>query len=129
MFMRLLGIDYGSKRVGISVGDTDHGMAFPKAVLKNGQDLMTNILKIIKDEEVEEVIIGESKNFKNEDNKIMKEILLFKRELEDVVGKIVILHPEFMTSAEAVQLQGENDMLDASAAALILKSYIYKSKK
>ena len=126
--MRLLGIDYGSKRVGVSVGDTEHGMAFPKVVLKNGQDLVSDILKIIKDEGIEEVIVGESKNFKNEDNKIMKDILVFKRKLEEAIGKVVTLHPEFMTSAEAVQLQGENDMLDASAAALILKSYINKTK-
>ena len=126
--MRLLGIDYGSKRVGIALGDTDHKMAFPKVVLKNDRDLIPNILKIIKDEAVEEVVIGESKNFKNEDNKIMKEIMSFKEVLEREADLMVVLHPEFMTSAEAVHLQGENNMLDASAAAIILKSYLNRSK-
>ncbi len=125
--MRLLGIDYGSKRVGIAIGDTDHGMAFPKVVFKNDQDLVKNILKIIKEESIEGVVMGESKNFKNEDNKIMKEILGFKKVLEENSSLEVTLHPEFMTSAEAVHLQGENEMLDASAAALILKSYLNKT--
>ena len=53
----------------------------------------------------------------------MKKILSFKKELEDNLKLPVILHPEFMTSAEAERLQGKNDMIDASAASLILKSF------
>ena len=58
----------------------------------------------------------------------MKEILPFVGDLRKVLGVPVHLHPEFLTSREAEQLQGHNDMHDASAAALILKSYL-ESKK
>ena len=36
----------------------------------------------------------------------------------------VSLEPEFMTSQQASRLQGENDKLDASSAAIILQSYL-----
>jgi len=41
----------------------------------------------------------------------------------------VRLEPEFLTSAEAERVQGKNDKIDASAAALILKSYLDKKKQ
>ena len=44
-------------------------------------------------------------------------------------GFEVVLEPEFMTSAQAERLQGKNDKIDASAAALILQSYLDRIKK
>jgi len=127
--MRLLGIDYGTKNVGIAVGEEEHGLAFPRAVLKNDRDLIAGIRAICLVENAEKIILGESKNFKGEDNKVMKEILEFKKVLESESGLPVVFEPEFMTSAEAEHLQGKNEMLDASAAALILKSYLDKQPK
>ena len=43
-----------------------------------------------------------------------------------VKGLIVFLEPEFMTSVAAERFQGKNDMHDASAAALILQSFLDK---
>ena len=43
-------------------------------------------------------------------------------------GYIVHLEPEFMTSANAERFQGKNDMLDASAGALILQSFLDRKK-
>ena len=53
----------------------------------------------------------------------MTEIKPFVENLKKL-GLSVHLHPEFLTSAEAERLQGKNHMHDASAAALILKSYL-----
>ena len=60
----------------------------------------------------------------------MKEITPFVKKLEDSLGLPIHMYPEFLTSQEAERLQGKNDMHDASAAALILKSYLdLKSNK
>ena len=69
-------------------------------------------------------MVGESRNFAQVDNEIMEQVRPFVKKMEETLELPVHLHPEFMTSQEAVQLQGKNDMLDASAAALILKSYL-----
>lgn len=124
--MKYLGIDFGSKRVGLAISDDSGGMAFPHSVLSNDKNLLDKILEIIKKEQVELVVMGESKDFKGEPNKIMGEIEGFKKELEQETNLKVVLEPEFMTSAQAKHLQGENEMHDASAAAIILQSFLDK---
>ena len=125
-WMRYLGIDYGAKRVGVAVSNETNEFALPLAVLPNDQDLLSVFKKIIAEKKIEAVVLGESKNFKGEDNRIMAAISDFKASLEREAGLPVFLEPEFMTSAEAEHIQGKTAMHDASAAALILKSYLDK---
>ncbi len=122
--MRYLGIDYGTKRVGVAVSDETGAFALPKVVLQNTSKLLDELNIIICDNEITTVILGESKDFKGNDNKIMPEIQEFKTKIENNLGKTVIFEPEFLTSHAAERFQGKNDMHDASAAALILQSYL-----
>lgn len=126
--MKYLGIDFGSKRVGVSISDENGQMAFPHSVILNSKDLLAEIKKILDKEKIEQVVIGESKNFAGEPNKIMKEIEEFKKTLEDKIKLPVYLEPEFMTSSQAELIQGKNKMHDASAAAIILQSYVDRLK-
>lgn len=125
MDMKLLGIDYGSKRVGIAFSDENGEFAIPSVVLNNTKNLLKEVLDLAKEKEIKEIVIGESKNYKGEANTILKESLKFKTELEKE-GYTVYLEPEFMTSANAERFQGKNDLIDASAAALILQSFLDK---
>ncbi len=128
--MRFLGIDYGSKRVGIAVSDEAGQFAMPLIVLNTSQNLVKEITDIAKENKVKEIVMGESKNYKGEANAILPASMNLKKDLESG-GFIVHMEPEFMTSANAERFQGKNDMLDASAAALILQSYLdsHKNKK
>ena len=121
--MRLMAIDYGEKRVGIASTDETGHFALPRMVLENNQDLLDKVLEFIKKENIEKVVMGESKNFQGADNPIQAEIEKFKTLLETLEVKVV-LHPEVLTTMEARRLQGQTEMTDASAAALILKSFI-----
>jgi len=125
--MKYLGIDFGSKRVGVATSDEEGKMAFPYSVILNGEKLFTEIDKIIKKEKIDKIVIGESKNFAGEPNAIMKEIEKFKKELQDKTELKVIFEPEFMTSSQAEIIQGKNEMHDASAAAIILQSFLDKN--
>jgi putative Holliday junction resolvase len=124
--MRFLGIDYGKKRVGIALSSEDNRFAFPKKVLVNERNLVVTISKFCKENNVGGVVIGESKDFKGKANLIMKDILTFKKKLESKTALPIYLEPEFMTSQEAARIAGENELLDASAAAIILQSYLNK---
>jgi putative transcription antitermination factor YqgF len=101
-------------------------MAFPKAVLPNDKNLITELKKICEAEKTEKIILGESKNLNGEDNEIARAISDFKNELEKEIGLPVAYEPEFYTSAQAARIQGESDMIDASAATIILQSYLDK---
>lgn len=120
---KLMAIDFGSKRVGIALTDESRQFALPYAVWPNHRELLEKVLKLRELEGVEKIVMGESKNFKGEANLIQEEILNFKKKLEEN-GVEVILHPEIFTTVEARQTQGQTKMTDASAAALILKSFI-----
>src|SRR3989344_1649261 len=121
--MKLMAIDYGEKRVGVASTDESGVFALPRAVWANDETLLDKVLKFKSEEGIEKIIMGESKNFEGTHNPIQEKIEKFKSELE-ARGVTVLFHPEILTTLEARQLQGQTQMTDASAAALILKSYI-----
>ena len=122
--MKYLGVDYGSKRVGLAVSDESLSFALPLSVLENSGNLINDIALICQEKNIGEIVVGESQDFSMKDNDIMKEINSFVLELKKKLNLPVHLQPEFMTSVEAERIQGKNDMLDASSASLILKSYL-----
>jgi len=126
--MKYLGIDYGSKRVGTAMTDDTGMMAFPDEVLKNDSKLIENVRTKIEKNNIKKVILGESKNYKMEDNEIMDEIIDFKAVIEATMEIDVELQAEFMTSMQARKIQGNNDKIDASAACIILQSYLDSNK-
>ena len=139
--MRYLGIDFGTKRVGVAVSDETGGFALPLVVLANDSGLTDALKKIIAEKNVGTIVLGESKDFKGGDNAIMLAIREFKTTLEKETGLPVVLEPEFMSSEQAAHpiARGKrnparktklkkNANLDASAAAIILQSYLEKIK-
>lgn len=122
--MRFLGIDFGIKKIGLAVSDGEGRIAFPFLVLENNKKILDEIEKIIAKEKIEKIVLGESKNFEGKPNKIMVEIEKFKKSLEEQIKVLVVLEPEFMTSQQAELIQGKNKMHDASAAAIILQTYL-----
>ncbi|MBX4209340.1 Holliday junction resolvase RuvX [Candidatus Parcubacteria bacterium] len=126
--MRLLGIDYGKKKVGIAISDDKGMMAFPKAVLSNDNFLMRELKDLVKGHGIEIVVIGESKDYQMKDNPIMRDARRFADELGREAGVVVVYEPELLTSHQAAHFQGKTDMIDAAAASIILQSYIDRMK-
>ncbi len=125
---RVLGVDFGTKRIGLAICDENREMAFPLQVVKNDKNSISIISKIIKDKGVSFVVIGESKDFKMKDNPIMDMIRVFENLLASESGVEIDYEPEFLTSHQAHHIQGKTNMLDASAATIILQSYLDRIK-
>ena len=137
--MKFLGIDYGSKKIGIAVSDDSANLAFPKCVIANDTELLEYITRIISEENIGAIVLGESRDFKGKENKIMKDIKSFKNILEEQFALPVYLEPEFLTSVEAARIPHASDEprsrkqkkqtnRDDSAAALILQRYLEKQQ-
>ncbi len=122
--MRYLGIDFGDKHIGVAISNEDGTMAFPHTTLSNNGELFKKMKEIVKEKRIEEIVIGESKNFEGKDNAIMEKARVFAKSLEELTGLFVHFEPEFMTSVEARHIQGGGEKTHASASALILKSYL-----
>lgn len=127
--MKILGIDYGTKKIGIAISDEAGRLAFPYKVILNTSDLTEKILGMCTKENVSAVVIGESRDFEGQPNPVMKKIVPFKKKLEQALGLPVYLEPEFLTSKQARNIQEGSALTDASAAAIILQSYIDKNNK
>lgn len=145
--MKHIGIDYGSKRVGLAISDEGGDFAFPYSIEENNLHLEDKILEIIEKENIEAIVLGESMDSSGVANKIMGSIEEFKRNIEARTDIPVYFQKEFMTTLEArgregkevnnarkvagsknknTQTTNSKTSSDSSAAALILQRYLDK---
>ena len=127
--MKILGIDYGTKKVGTAISDDGGSVAFPYGVFQNDNRLTTVIQELCKKENINTVVLGESLDFSGQPNPVMKKILAFKKTLEEKLSLRVFLEKEFLTSKQARNIQKDGKLTDASAAAIILQSWLDKNNK
>jgi putative Holliday junction resolvase len=131
--MRYLGVDYGSSKIGLALSDESGTMGFPHSVVSNTPRLIDEVCVLIAKENVGAVVIGESHDFKGADNPIAKDARALGALITERAGVPVFYESEVFTSALARRAP-EKEMksrspksranVDASAAALILTSYL-----
>lgn len=127
--MRLMGIDYGSERVGIALTDDGGAMAFPHATLKNSDTLIEDIVNLIKKEDVGTVVVGLSKDRDGTDNVIQGAIDVCVAKLKEKTDVPIVFELEYYSTKESLHIQGKTRNTDASAATIILNSYINRMKR
>lgn len=135
--MKYLGIDYGTKRVGIALSDEGGTLARPAGVLKNGASLVGDIEALVAKEGVGGIVIGSS-----EGNAVQGDIM----ELVGTLTLATMLPVDTITeafssmeahgskgkerlSARATKAPTKPDDLDARAAAVILQRYLDKQSR
>lgn len=129
---RILGIDYGEKRVGVALSDDAGVAAYPRTVLPNNDGLMRAITELAASEGVERIVIGAAENPAGGENANAVRARHFSDALRVASGLLVELVPEAFSSAEArrpfAPMPGERPergpVVDAAAAAIILQSYL-----
>jgi putative holliday junction resolvase len=131
--MRYLGIDYGTKRIGVAVSDKEGSLAFPLGTVQVGPRALSEIASLAKENGVGAVVVGDSKDFLDQPNPVMEDIGQFKKDIAELTGLPVVSEAEFFSSAAAARQftpdgsRKKNPAhvdLDASAAALILQNYL-----
>ena len=136
--MRYLGIDYGSKRVGLALSDEAGTIGFPHAILKNTRRLIDELRVIIAKENIGAVVVGESRSLAEGENAIAKDARELGSLITERTGTPVFYESEVFTSVEARRVPAKEiksrapksrAAVDASAAALILTSYLSRSDK
>ncbi len=126
--MKRIGIDFGSKKIGIAVTDDSGKMAFPYAVVPNDKQFLKYIEKLVNERDIKEVVIGHSLNNDGKANQIHNAAEKFMVDITLSLGIPVHLEPEQYSTQQAKHIQGKTSMTDAAAAALILDSFIIKHK-
>ena len=133
--MRYLGIDYGTKKVGLALSDEAGAMGFPHAVVTTTAALVDDLAKLIAEREVRAVVIGESHDLAGAPNPVAAGAHALGDALAARTGVPVAYESEVFTSAAARRAPEKQPKsrapkaranVDASAAALILTSYLAK---
>lgn len=136
--MRSLGLDLGTKTLGIAISDKLGFIASTyKTIFFNDgayDELLQPIKDIIQLENIENIILGFPKNMNNTIGVRAQETLDYKEKLESFLGRKVILIDERWTSVQANNLLIKADMsrkkrkktVDKVAATFILQAYLDK---
>lgn len=123
--MKYLGIDYGAKRVGIAVSDEGGTIAFPRGTLENGPDIVEHVTKRATEDQVEKIVVGDTRSFSGLENPVTKESDEFVERLKQATGLPVERAWEAGSSIEASRYAPEGQGHDdSSAAAVILQRFL-----
>jgi len=132
--MRVLGIDYGHRRLGIAISDDGQILASPLSVYsrRNLDVDLAFLLDVVKDNEVGQVVVGLPRNMDGSIGKMAKEVLSFAGKLRDKLSIPISTFDERMTSVEAERVLVETNLSrrrrkglrDSIAAVLILQGYL-----
>ena len=130
--MKILGIDYGKKRVGIAMGIPLMNMAVGHSVIETDNALISKINDIVTKEQVESIVIGLPKRMDDTIGQSATEVMKFADELQKAINIPVILWDERLTSKQAEVLlrdvsmshKSKREQLNITSAQLILQSYL-----
>ncbi|MFA5076306.1 MAG: Holliday junction resolvase RuvX [Patescibacteria group bacterium] len=126
---RVLGIDYGSERLGLALGEEEQRIALPFDVLENKEGLVGQLRRIIDSEEIYRIIVGLPLNLKGERAFKVEETERFIDLLKKNFNLPILTEDERLSSKMADQLFKEYNQKydrDAIAAMIILQSYLDK---
>ncbi|MBC8322480.1 MAG: Holliday junction resolvase RuvX [Candidatus Marinimicrobia bacterium] len=133
---RILGIDYGEKRVGLALSDPMKIIASPFNTIPNNPELITDIQSIIKEKEVEIVVVGLPKGMKGQVTAQTEKVNRFVEMLIDNNIKVELIDERLTSvSAEKALIEqgiktGHNKgLIDQTAAAIILQQYLDSQKR
>ena len=136
---KYIGIDYGIKRTGVSISDHNKVISFPLDTIATSK-LIIYLEDLIKNENIEKVIIGKPLNLNNQLHELENDIVEFIESLQSVFPKIVIERVDerytSKISSFIIRQSGVNkksrmnkSIIDKISASLILESYLLKNKK
>lgn len=118
--MKYLGIDYGAKRIGVAISDSDGRIAFPRAIIDNDSQAIALIVQDVAAEKIERLVVGDTLSYSGMRNPVTDEVDEFIRRLEKETGLSVERAFEAGSSVEASRYAPEGDTHNDSVAAAVL---------
>ena len=140
--MRIMGLDYGSKTVGVALTDplgiTSQGLEIIRRESENKlRRTLARIEEIIVENQVEQIVLGLPKNMDGTSGFRVEATMEFKDKLERRTGLPVVMWDERLTTVEADEIMDElgikgrdrKDYVDMIAAQIILRDYLNNRDK
>ena len=132
--MIYLGLDLGSKTLGLAISDRTATIATSLEVLRYNDydELLDKLSKIVESRKVDSFVLGNPLNLDGSISKRSEITFEFKKLLEEKFGKVVIMQDERLSTVEAERMLISNDekrknrkkVIDKVAATIILQGYL-----
>ena len=138
--MKYLGLDLGTRTLGVSISDQTHTIATTYKTIRyeeeNYEFLLEQLKEIIETEKIEKIILGLPKNMNNTIGESAERCLNFKQKIEEKLKIQVEMQDERLTTVEATNYMIEANMsrkkrkkkIDSLAANIILQTYLDRKK-
>lgn len=133
---RILGIDYGKRRIGLAISDPLGIIAqsLPTLTIKETTDLLSEIEILVKEKEVSTVVLGLPKNMNGTLGEQGKKVQEFGEELSQKINIKIEFWDERLSSVESQKVLREEkrkikhkkELVDKISASLILQGYLDK---
>ena len=137
--MKCLGMDLGTKTLGLAISDKQGIIASPYKLIrfKAIEDAVKEVLDITQKEKIEVLVLGLPKNMNNSLGFASERSLNFKKLLEEKTNLKIELIDERLSTVEAERVLIEENMsrkkrkdyIDCAAAAIILDTYLRREEK
>lgn len=127
--MRIIGIDFGEKNIGIAISDPLRIIAQPLSVAHNIEEVAATIKEY---PEAQKIVVGLPKSLRGDIGIQAQKVLAFVEELKNYTAIPIVTWDERMTTlaaqrsmiAAGLSRKERKTKIDKSAAALILQSYL-----
>jgi putative Holliday junction resolvase len=130
---RLLGIDHGTRRIGLAVGDTETGLAFTRPAVRprSEDDAIAGVAAVAMSENTDLLVIGLPRNMDGSEGRQAAAARAFGERLA-AIGLSVVFHDERLTSWQAEadvkdsrrRPSRRSGELDSAAARILLQDYL-----
>lgn len=134
--MKCLGMDLGTKKLGLAMSDATGMISYPYKLIKfsNYEEAAKEVVDIVNKEKVEILVLGLPKNMDNSMGFASERSLNFKSILEGLTDKEIVLIDERLSTVEAenmlinddVKRKKRKNVIDELSAAIILDTYLRK---
>lgn len=139
--MRIMGLDFGSKTVGVAISDALLITAQGTEIIRRKEEnklrrTLARIEELILEYEVEEIVLGQPRHMNGTEGERVALTAEFREKLERRTGLPVILWDERLTTVAAdrtmkeagIRREDRKEYVDMIAATLILQGYLdYRS--
>lgn len=138
--MKYLGLDLGSRTLGIATSDSTGMIASSYAVIRHQEEyarLVKEVVSLVDELKIGAIVLGFPKNMNNSIGPKGELSLKFQKELEKVLSIPVYLQDERLSTKSATDMliyadvsrKSRKKVVDSVAATIILQSFLDKERK
>ena len=123
---KILGIDHGTRRIGLAISDSGQVISMPYKKISNSSQIIDDLKTICNSEDIGKIVVGLPLAMSGDDTVQTKIVREFAEKLKLELEQEIILEDERLSSKMAGRVYSDDEK-DVQSAVIILQSYLDKN--